>query len=101
FREQNPRHQRLDLIAALVELATELRSHRRRDVLTHEVAIDLCRDELAGDGLREDDADDVVAVERALLAEERLLTGVMLRGIELIREDVVGPAGERDRKSTR
>ena len=70
------------------------RVHRRRDVLTHEIAIDLCCDELAGDGLLEDDADDVVAVERALLAEERLLTEVMLRGIELIREDVVGPARE-------
>src|SRR4029453_10157719 len=50
------------------------------------------------DRLLEDDVDDVLAVERAAAAEEGLLAGVVLRGVELELEDVVGPAGERARR---
>jgi hypothetical protein len=62
------------------------------------IAIELRRHELGRDRLLEDDVDDVLAVERAGAAEERLLAEVVLRGVELELEHVVGPAGERARR---
>ena len=59
-----------DFVVRLLQLFAERQTQFGRKVLANEKAVHLARNVFAGDRLRQDQIDDVDAVEAALLAEE-------------------------------
>ena len=97
-REKDPLQERLHLIPAVAIGAAQLRLERVVDLVANKEPIHLGGDELGGDGPRQDDVDDVLAVERARPAEKRLRAKVVLLAIELELQHVVRPPRERTRR---
>ena len=97
LRRENRRQQRFDLVIAVAQDRAQLVFQVLRQVVAHKVAIDLSCQIVCRDRLLEDDLQGVDAVEVAGLAQERLRTIIMLVRVDLEREIVEVPAGERPR----
>src|SRR5436190_23527116 len=89
-----------NLIVRLAKPGTEFRPQRGREVVTHEEAVNFSRNMLCSHGLRQDQIDNINAIEVALLAKKSLGGSVVLfRRYDEIEIDEI-PPGKSSRRFT-
>ena len=99
-RQENRFQKRLQLVAGVAENGGQLAVELRRDILTHQVPVELGGQEFRSGRLRHDQVHHLYAVVVALVPQETLRTVVVLRRIDDKRQVIRVPAGEGARRFT-
>ena len=99
-RQENRFQKRLQLVAGVAENGGQLAVELRRDILTHQVPVELGGQEFRSGRLRHDQVHHLYAVVVALVPQETLRTVVVLRRIDDKRQVIRVPAGECARRFT-
>ena len=94
FRQQDGFHEGGDVVIRVTQQLAQSLLKGRRQVFTHEVAVELARQILGGDGLRQQNVNHLLAGEASGAAQNGFLTIVVLLGVDDKAQVFVIPAGE-------